>query len=353
MKLLSAKIRGSIGLKKGIGIENISLDLSNLSGLIALDGENGRGKSTFLESLSPYPVMPSRKGALQHQFFLKDSCLDREYLYNGDRIRCLVKINGGSNYSPEGFVWINDQPKVEGKISSYKELIAEIFGSQQLFYNSAFCSQGSENLNDLDPADLKNLFAEFLQLHKYLKWEEIAKGCGKILDGKLAAIDTTISLLESKKDGNTITFLTDEAIPAANAEKEKAEKGAAVLTEKIKGQTENLEAEKKKITENEKLEARAKDIKNSLEQTLRDIESEGYQSMKELGAVREKAQGIISQIKQHEEILKDKESIGKAVSGLEAKNNEARQLRAVLTSPMKPYKTYLQKYQILKSNTER
>ena len=330
MKLLSAKIRGSIGLKKGLGVDEVTLDLSKLSGLIALDGENGRGKSTLLESLSPYPVMPSRKGALQHQFFLKDSFLDREYLFNGDKIRCLVKINGGSNYSPEGFIWINDQPKVEGKISSYKEFIAEIFGSQQLFYNSAFCSQGSENLNDLDPADLKNLFAEFLQLHKYMKWEEIAKGCGKILDGRLAAVEKTISLLEAKKEGNTIAFLIDDAIPSANAEKEKAEKGAAVLTEKVKVQTEKLEAEKKKITENEKLEARAKDIKNSLGQTLRDIEGEGYQSMKELGAVREKAQGIINQIKQHEEVMKDKEQIEKAGSDLEAKNNETILLRAAL-----------------------
>ena len=72
MKLLSAKIRGSIGLKKGLGVDEVTLDLSKLSGLIALDGENGRGKSTLLESLSPYPVMPSRKGALQHQFFLKE-----------------------------------------------------------------------------------------------------------------------------------------------------------------------------------------------------------------------------------------------------------------------------------------
>ena len=109
------------------------LDLSELSGLVALDGKRARkiniSKACF--TLSGYAL--TRKGALQKQFFLKDSCLDREYFFNGDRIRCLVKINGGSNYSPEGFIWINDKPKVEGKISSYKELIKEIFGSQELF----------------------------------------------------------------------------------------------------------------------------------------------------------------------------------------------------------------------------
>ncbi len=326
MKLLSTKIRGSIGLKKGMGIDEISLDLSNLSGLIALDGENGKGKSTFLESLPPYPVMPSRKGALQHQFFLKESCLDREYLFNNDRIRCLVKINGGSNYSPEGFIWINDQPKVEGKISSYKELIQEIFGSQQLFYNSAFCSQGSDNLNDLDPADLKNLFAEFLQLNKYIRWEDISKASGKILNGKLAAVEKSIMVLESKRH----EYLPDtsEKITEARQQKEQAEKELTRLTGMIKTITDKIEVEKKKITENDKLVSRSADIKKSLEQVQKDLETEESQSRSELETIRTKAQGIISQLKQHEETLKDKDAIEKAVEDIENMNNELALCRA-------------------------
>lgn len=322
MKLLSWKERGLIGLKKGIGVDEISLDLSKISGLCALDAENGRGKSTVLESLPPYAIMPSRKGALQHQFFLKDSCLDREYLFNGDRIRCLVKINGGSNYSPEGFIWINDQPKVSGKISEYKNLIKDIFGSQELFYNSAFCSQGSENLNDLDPADLKNLFAEFLQLHKYLKWEEVSKTCGKILNGRLSAIEKAIMILEGKKQQYTLTFITEEAITAEKTIKESLEKEVIRLTGNISTQTEKIEAEKKKLVENDKLQARISDIGKALSQVKTDIEADTLQSNKELNALREKAQVIFGQLKQHEETLKGKAEIERAVSDIETLTND-------------------------------
>lgn len=326
MKLINAKIVGSLGLKKGMNVDEISLDLSNLAHLIALDGPNGTGKSSLLSNLQPYPIIPDRKGALQNHYFLKDSCRDLTMFFNGDEIRTLIKINGGSNYSPEGFIWINGQPKVEGKISSYKALIQEIFGSQQLYFNSAYCSQNSESLNDLDPADLKNLFIEFLQLHKYQRWEDISKGSGKILHGKLAAIDKSIMVLESKRH----EYLPDtaEKITEARQQKEQAEKEIVRLAGMVKTITEKIEAEKKKITENEKLESRSTDIKKSLDQIKKDVDTEETQSKAELEGLRVKAQGIISQLKQHEETLKDKEAIEKAVSDIEGMNNELALLRA-------------------------
>lgn len=326
MKVLSAKSRGLIGLKEGMGVDEISLDLSQLSGMIALAGENGRGKSTFMETLQPHPIMPSRKSvdgskyALQRNFYLRDSYLDREYLFNGDRIRCLVKINGGSNYSPEGFIWINDQPKVDGKISSYSGLATEIFGSQELLFNSAFCAQGSKQLNNLDPADLKNLFAEMIQLHKYIKWEDVSKGCGKILNGKLSAVEKSIMVLNSKITEFAISGTAE--IEIEKGLKEQAEKAVIRLTDMITAQEGKIEEEKKKLIENDKLVSRKNDIQKSLDQVKKDIETESQQSLKELGTAKEKAQTIFSQFKQHEETLKDKEAIERAVSGIETLTNE-------------------------------
>jgi hypothetical protein len=54
MKLLDLKVRGSIGIKKGMGLDEISLDLSGVSGLVALAGQNGRGKTTILECATPF-----------------------------------------------------------------------------------------------------------------------------------------------------------------------------------------------------------------------------------------------------------------------------------------------------------
>ena len=64
-------IRGAIGIKKGLGLDEIEFDLSQKTGLVALSGDNGRGKTTVLELMSVYRTLASRKGALKHHFFLR------------------------------------------------------------------------------------------------------------------------------------------------------------------------------------------------------------------------------------------------------------------------------------------
>jgi hypothetical protein len=54
--------------------------------------------------------------------------------------------------------------------------------SPALYFSSIFCAQNSRKLSDMKPAELKNLFAEFLRLDRYVKWEEIAKGARRICD---------------------------------------------------------------------------------------------------------------------------------------------------------------------------
>ena len=76
MKLLNLRAKGFIGFKKGLNLDEVSIDLSGLAGLVALDGPNGRGKTTRLELLSPYRTFASRKKALQHHAKgLEMSCL--------------------------------------------------------------------------------------------------------------------------------------------------------------------------------------------------------------------------------------------------------------------------------------
>ena len=64
MKLIDLKLKGFIGIQKGMGLDEIHLPLGDLSGLVALDGPNGRGKTTILENLQPFRQFASRKGGL-------------------------------------------------------------------------------------------------------------------------------------------------------------------------------------------------------------------------------------------------------------------------------------------------
>ena len=54
MRLIKAKLRGFIGIKEGLGLDEVEVNFEGLEGLVALEGANGMGKTTFLENLQPY-----------------------------------------------------------------------------------------------------------------------------------------------------------------------------------------------------------------------------------------------------------------------------------------------------------
>ena len=63
---LSLTLKGFRGIRDGLGLDVLTLDLERLAGdakLVALAGANGRGKSTILDNLHPFLTMPSRASA--------------------------------------------------------------------------------------------------------------------------------------------------------------------------------------------------------------------------------------------------------------------------------------------------
>lgn len=195
MKLQGVKLRGFLGLKKGLGLDEIELDLSGLSGLVALSGPNGFGKSTFMENLQPFPVLASRGGALKHHCFLRDSSRDLSFNFQGDDYRTLIKIDSDSDRS-EGFVWRNGRSQVDGKISNYKQYINELFGSPSLFFSSVFAAQNAEKISDMTTGELKKLFSEFLRLDRLIQFENTSKQVGNIITGNVEKLTRVILQME-------------------------------------------------------------------------------------------------------------------------------------------------------------
>jgi exonuclease SbcC len=175
MKLIDLKLKGFIGLNKGMGLDEISLPLADLSGLVAFDGPNGRGKTTILENMQPFRTFASRRGTLKKHCFAKDSQKELTLEYNGDIIRTLIKMDAQTTRADEGFIWVNDKPIVDGKPTSYDKAIKEIFGSPNLFFWSIFCAQNSKKLTDLTTGKMKELFTEFLRLDRYAGYEDTVK----------------------------------------------------------------------------------------------------------------------------------------------------------------------------------
>lgn len=197
MKIQSLKVRGAIGFKKGLGLDEINVDFSRLSGLVALAGPNGHGKTTLLENLSPYRMFASRTGSMRHHFFLRDSFRDLTFEYGGDLYRTLVKIDSDSDRT-EGFIWKNGESQVDGKVTNYSRYIEDLLGTSNLFYNSVFCAQNSDKMSDMTTGDLKGLFVEFLRLDRLARYETTAKQCCNVLNGSALQLQRTLEGLQDR-----------------------------------------------------------------------------------------------------------------------------------------------------------
>ncbi len=254
MKIKQLKARGFLGFKRGLGQDEVCCDLSGLSGLVAICGENGRGKTTFLELLTPFRSFASRSGALKNHVFLRDSFKELTFDHAGHEYRTMVKIDAESDKS-EGFIWRDGKSLVSGKAREYDKKIVELFGSPELFFSSVFCAQNSAKLSDMTVGEIKGLFAEFLQLDKLAGYEQAAKQAGQavltLAEAKSREIDRfsgcadideiqqEIGERELQAAANTAEISQNAQLLAAAqrdlADAQKAEAQNAVVMEKAAG----------------------------------------------------------------------------------------------------------------------
>ena len=94
---LKLSLSGFCGIRDGLGREHVTIDFEREAGgaaLVALTGRNGRGKSTILDNMTPYPVMPSRAGAdglgafsYYDEVYLPENHKELEWAMDGVRYR--------------------------------------------------------------------------------------------------------------------------------------------------------------------------------------------------------------------------------------------------------------------------
>ncbi|MCK9520745.1 MAG: hypothetical protein M0R74_17235 [Dehalococcoidia bacterium] len=326
MKLQSVKMRGWIGLKKGLGIDELSLDLSGINGLVALSGPNGKGKTTLMEGgLQPYRMLASRKKALQHHVYLRDSSRELIFTLNNDEIRTLIKIDSDTGKS-EGFVWVNGQPKIDGKATSYDRFIEDLLGSPDLYFASVFAAQNGQKLSDMTPGQLKGLFSEFLRLDRLIAAETTSKQAANILEGQAAAVAREIEILRRKtatRQDLNLNF-TQERVrrTAVRTGIENHHTRISLLETSI---AEDQALQVKNAAYKERLVAFEKE-KADLEQ---EMQAEKETANKELGALRKTAQDLKDEIGKYSSILERKAEIEHAISRLAEHRKEQERLQGV------------------------
>ena len=263
-ELVSLKLRGSTGIKKGIGKDEISIDFDSYdSGLIALTGENGKGKTTLIENCHPYPQLLTRKGKLQDHFYLRDSF--REVVYR-DRdtkrmIKCLIQIDGENKSgscayfaytSADGGANWEPLPGLDKNAKPYEDFVLATFGPMELFLRTAFITQRpTKNLPDLTDAtagEKKTLFVELAGIDYLQKFADAANDRSKIAnqtahDAEIRA--QTLELTVSRRaDVENVMKEAEKQLSDKNTELEKVTADGKQARENLNAAMERADKEK-------------------------------------------------------------------------------------------------------------
>ena len=190
MEILKVYARGLIGIKRGIGLDEIEIDIAgNFShGPIGIcsDG-NGAGKSTIMELLlQPYNTPLSRPGTMQAQFVAGGGEIHQTYLYKGDEYKF---VRNFTKSKAEGFIFKNGTAIYkDGRIRGYDEMIKKLFGPFEIFKQITFVSQNGQRISEIasgrSQSAIKDLLIAALGLKFYKKYEDGAKDVIRSLEDR-------------------------------------------------------------------------------------------------------------------------------------------------------------------------
>ena len=184
MQPLQLTLKGFRGIRDGLGLAELHLDLEALAGdaqLIAITGANGSGKTTVIDNLTPYCLLASRgtsagAGGFSYydHVYLPESVKELVWAHEGRSYRSQIVVRLNGRRRTEAFVHrLDDDGRwrpvtlaqgtvSDGRLETYSACIASICGTAETFFTSVFAAQGRRTLSGYRNAEIKGLLAELL-----------------------------------------------------------------------------------------------------------------------------------------------------------------------------------------------
>lgn len=365
MNPLRMSLNGAIGVKAGLGLDELAIDFAEIvptdAVMVAIRGDNGTAKSTVMDlGMSPHLNPPQIPGKTIDQFFDKGERV-LEWEHDGETYRNTIRyhhtksqkktdaflhVRKGDKWQPMA---LPDHTVSDGKTRTYSACLTHILGPQSVYYLSAFRAQNAPSLADYD--DPKELMRDLLQLNDVKQYanmaHEIRKEMRRIYDGmrdqvehmkelevlrdeaEVSAnnLDAVISVKENHKSEATMGHAKakaayDEAI-SENRDREKLVEARAKIQRQISELTSRHDADQATL-------------KRDIDKILHDITHEKTTTdaarahatgdMEDIELRIKKKQLIIDQSDQIEAACKRFEELCSMISTLEEKGDELRAL---------------------------
>ncbi len=160
MKYLNATFKNYIGFFNGMGLYEVNIDFTKCqNSIVLIQGGNGRGKSTVLNHLNPFPDGSNS--------FIPDKTAEKDLVLfsEGDtytiQIISLADLKGRKTtkaYIQKNGIELNEN----GNVSSYKDIIFSEFELDSNYISLSRLSSTDRGLGDKTPAERKKFTANII-----------------------------------------------------------------------------------------------------------------------------------------------------------------------------------------------
>ena len=192
-------LTGFHGIKSGLGLDTITLDLTGEEQTIAIKGDNGSGKSTIMTwGLVPHREPP---GMSPYDATYGEALRELDFEHGGQIYRSRIEISEkarkmkavlmsavctdvlGTSFAS---VRLPDGTTSDGKNGTYDACLEHLLGPQDLYFLSAFQGQSTARLSD--HADPKGLLSKLLNLGEIEQLSDRARQVTRGFKDRLTAM---------------------------------------------------------------------------------------------------------------------------------------------------------------------
>lgn len=221
MTPIALTLKGFTGIRLGTGKERIELDFRSIphsAQLVALVGQNGKGKTTILDNMHPYRLMPSSSSTLGPNGFsywehIDAPLAEKEFLWEHSGLQYKSAFSFKSTARTQRadyylFVWDESQQSwspvttddgtvSDGKADTYDRCVNSICGIPEAFFTSQFSAQGRRSLSSYVASEIKSVLASILNHDHFRALATKANTVGRMLRLHLDGLQDGLSQVRS------------------------------------------------------------------------------------------------------------------------------------------------------------
>ncbi len=207
------KLVNFLGIFVASGKTEIEIDFDTIvpssAQLVALVGPNGASKTTILDNMHPYRLMPSHATSMTPNGFSyydhvradTDAVKELDWTDLGRRFRSVVRVRSTrASQKQECYLFVQDNSgnyvpfrSADGVVSngstgSYDKLVEEILGPPEVFFTARFRAQGREPFSAKGASEIKSLLSSMLRFDRFAAHHAAAKSVCDGVGGLLLSL---------------------------------------------------------------------------------------------------------------------------------------------------------------------